>query len=153
MYAIRSYYVLRVLQQGEYTTVGGRTPIKTDVRIVAATNKNLEAEVKKGNFREDLYYRLNVVNIHIPPLRERREDVESLARHFLEKYARETGKKIEQISPRALSCLLAYDWPGNVRELQNAMERAVVLAKGGVITPRDFPQGLQDQDQICLKLV
>jgi len=144
--------LLRVIQEHEFERVGGVKTIKTDVRIVAATNKNLETEVKKGNFREDLFYRLNVVNIHLPPLRERREDIEPLARHFLEKYARETAKKIEQISPRALSCLLAYEWPGNVRELQNAMERAVVLARGGVITPRDFPQGLQDQDQICLKL-
>ncbi len=93
-----------------------------------------------------------MVNIHLPPLRERREDIESLARHFLEKYCRETGKKVDQISPRALSCLLAYEWPGNVRELQNVMERAVVLAKGEILTPRDFPQALAGQDQICLEL-
>jgi DNA-binding NtrC family response regulator len=144
--------LLRVIQEHEFERVGGTRTIQTDVRIVAATNKNLETEVKRGAFREDLYYRLNVVNIHLPPLRDRREDIEPLARHFLGRYTRETGKKIDQISPRALSCLLAYDWPGNVRELQNAMERAVVLAKGGVITPRDFPQGLQGQDQICLQL-
>jgi DNA-binding NtrC family response regulator len=144
--------LLRVIQEHEFERVGGTRTIRTDVRIVAATNKNLEVAVKKGTFREDLYYRLNVVNIPLPPLRERREDIESLARHFLAKYARETGKKIDQISPRALSCLLAYEWPGNVRELQNAMERAVVLAKGGGITPRDLPQGLQGPDQICLQL-
>jgi DNA-binding NtrC family response regulator len=144
--------LLRVIQEHEFERVGGTRTIRTDVRIVAATNKNLEAEVKRGSFREDLFYRLNVVNIHIPPLRERREDIEPLARHFLQKFARETGKKIDQLSPRTLSCLLAYDWPGNVRELQNVIERAVVLAKSGVITPRDLPQGLQGPDQICLQL-
>jgi len=95
---------------------------------------------------------LNVVNINVPPLRSRREDVEPLSRFFLEKYTSETGKKITDLSPRALSCLLAHDWPGNVRELQNAIERAVVLSKGSVLTPRDFPQGMQGDDQICLQI-
>jgi DNA-binding NtrC family response regulator len=144
--------LLRVIQEHEFERVGGTRTIKSDVRIVAATNKNLEEQVKKDRFREDLFYRLNVVNIHLPPLRERREDIESLARHFLEKYVRETGKKVEALAPRALSALLAYDWPGNVRELQNVMERAVVLAKERIITPRDFPQGFQSPDQICLEL-
>jgi DNA-binding NtrC family response regulator len=144
--------LLRVIQEHEFERVGGTKTIQSDVRIVAATNKDLEAEVKKGTFREDLFYRLNVINIHLPPLRTRREDIEPLANHFLQKFARETGKKVVQIAPRALSRMLAYEWPGNVRELQNVMERAVVLAPGEVITLRDLPQGLHDQDQICLDL-
>lgn len=144
--------LLRVIQEHEFERVGGNKTIGVDVRIVAATNKTLEELVKGGKFREDLYYRLNVVNINVPPLRSRREDIEPLSRHFLEKYAAETGKKITDMAPRALSCLLAHDWPGNVRELQNAIERAVVLAKGSVLTPRDFPQGVQGDDQICLQL-
>jgi DNA-binding NtrC family response regulator len=144
--------LLRVIQEHEFERVGGNKTISVDVRIVAATNKVLEEQVKEGKFREDLYYRLNVVNINVPPLRSRREDVEALTRHFIDKYAAETGKKIDDIAPRALSCLLAHDWPGNVRELQNAIERAVVLSKSAVLTPRDFPQGLQGDDQICLQL-
>jgi len=144
--------LLRVIQEHEFERVGGNKTISVDVRIVAATNKKLEDQVKNGNFREDLYYRLNVVNINVPPLRSRREDVEPLSRFFLEKYKSETGKKITDLSPRALSCLLAHDWPGNVRELQNAIERAVVLSKGSVLTPRDFPQGMQGDDQICLQI-
>ena len=144
--------LLRVIQEHEFERVGGNKTISVDVRIVAATNKKLEDLVKDGNFREDLYYRLNVVNINVPPLRSRREDVEPLSRFFLEKYTAETGKKITDLSPRALSCLLAHDWPGNVRELQNAIERAVVLSKGSVLTPRDFPQSMQGDDQICLQI-
>mgnify|MGYP001454594609 CR=1 FL=1 len=144
--------LLRVIQEHEFERVGGNKTNSVDVRIVAATNKKLEDLVKDGNFREDLYYRLNVVNINVPPLRSRREDVEPLSRFFLEKYTAETGKKITDLSPRALSCLLAHDWPGNVRELQNAIERAVVLSKGSVLTPRDFPQGMQGDDQICLQI-
>ncbi|MBW2690451.1 MAG: sigma-54-dependent Fis family transcriptional regulator [Deltaproteobacteria bacterium] len=144
--------LLRVIQEHEFERVGGNKTISVNVRIVAATNKVLEEQIKDGKFREDLYYRLNVVNINVPPLRSRREDIEPLARFFLEKYSAETGKKITEMAPRALSCLLAHDWPGNVRELENAIERAVVLAKGSVLTPRDFPQGLQGDDQICLQL-
>ncbi len=144
--------LLRVIQEHEFERVGGNKTISVDVRIVAATNKKLENQVKDGHFREDLYYRLNVVNVNVPPLRSRREDVEPLSRFFLEKYTSETGKKITDFSPRALSCLLAHDWPGNVRELQNAIERAVVLSKGSILTPRDFPQGMQGDDQICLQI-
>jgi DNA-binding NtrC family response regulator len=144
--------LLRVIQEHEFERVGGNRTIGVDVRIVAATNKLLEEQVKEGKFREDLYYRLNVVNINVPPLRSRREDIEPLSRHFLAKYTAETGKKITDLAPRALSCLLAHDWPGNVRELQNVIERAVVLAKGSVLTPLDFPLGLQGDDQICLQL-
>jgi len=142
--------LLRVLQEQEFERVGGTRTIRCDVRLVAATNRNLEEAVGDGQFREDLYYRLNVVNIHMPRLRERWEDIESLARHFIAKYAADTGKKIDDISPRALSCLLAYEWPGNVRELQNVIERAVVLAKGAILTPLDFPQTLQDDSSICV---
>ncbi|PLX80929.1 MAG: DNA-binding response regulator [Desulfuromonas sp.] len=144
--------LLRVLQEHEFERVGGTRTIGVDVRLVAATNKNLEQAVKNGEFREDLFYRLNVVNVDLPPLRSRREDIEPLARHFLDKYTAETGKKIEEIAPKAIACLVAYDWPGNVRELENAMERAVVLAKTPTLTPRDFPQGVQETDQICLSL-
>ncbi len=144
--------LLRVIQEHEFERVGGNKTISVNVRIVAATNKVLEEQVKEGKFREDLYYRLNVVNINVPPLRSRREDIEPLSRYFLEKYTSETGKKITDLAPRAISCLLAHDWPGNVRELQNAIERAVVLAKGNVLTPRDFPQGVQGDDQICLQI-
>ncbi|MDO3379630.1 sigma-54-dependent transcriptional regulator [Geoalkalibacter halelectricus] len=144
--------LLRVIQEQEFERVGGSRTIRANVRIVAATNKNLEDEVRAGRFREDLYYRLNVVNIHVPPLRERREDIEPLARHFMGKFAAEMGKAVTTLSPRTLSCLLAYDWPGNVRELQNAMERAVVMARGSAVTPRDLPQGLHGQDEICLKV-
>jgi DNA-binding NtrC family response regulator len=142
--------LLRVLQEQEFERVGGSRTIRCDVRLVAATNRNLEDAVRDGIFREDLYYRLNVVNIHMPRLRERREDIETLARHFMAKYAADTGKKIDDISPRALSCLLAYEWPGNVRELQNVIERAVVLVKGQILTPLDFPQTLQDDSNICV---
>ncbi len=144
--------LLRVLQEHEFERVGGSRTIHCDVRLVAATNKDLEQAVKDGSFRDDLYYRLNVVNVHMPPLRDRREDIEELARHFLERYAAETGKKITDISPRALSCLLAYEWPGNVRELQNVIERAVVLAKGESLTPHDFPQNLQGDARICVDI-
>ncbi len=144
--------LLRVIQEHEFERVGGIRTIRSDVRLVAATNKNLEDQVKLGAFREDLYYRLNVVNIELPPLRDRREDIEPLTAYFLKKYVRETGRQVTQLSPRALSCLLAYEWPGNVRELQNVMERAVVLSKGEVLTPRDLPQAIQGPEQICLEL-
>ena len=152
MSATAQVKLLRVIQEHEFERVGGNKTISVNVRIVAATNKILEDQVKDGKFREDLYYRLNVVNINVPPLRSRREDIEPLTKYFLEKYSAETGKKITELAPRALSCLLAHDWPGNIRELQNAIERAVVLAKGSVLTPRDFPQGMQGDDQICLQI-
>jgi len=144
--------LLRVIQEHEFERVGGTRTIQVDVRLVAATNKDLEAEVRAGRFREDLFYRLNVVNIPMPPLRARREDIEPLARHFLAKYAAETGKRVTEFAPRALGALLAYEWPGNVRELQNVIERAVVLSRAETITPRDLPRGLQDDEEICLQL-
>lgn len=144
--------LLRVIQEHEFERVGGGRTIKTDVRIVTATNKDLAEQVKKGQFREDLYYRLNVIHIELPPLRDRREDIEPLANYFLAKYVRETGKKIDQIAPKALASLIGYDWPGNVRELQNAIERAVVLSRSDVITPRELPRDVIGEGEICLTL-
>ena len=125
--------LLRVLQQGEYTTVGGRTPIKTDVRIIAATNRELRQLIQQGLFREDLYYRLNVVPMRLPPLRERGEDIPDLARHFLRK-AEEEGLPAKRIEPDALELLRRYRWPGNVRELENLVRRLVVLHSGDTIS-------------------
>ena len=124
--------LLRVLQQGEYTTVGGRTPIKTDVRIVTATNRNLRQLVRQGLFREDLFYRLNVVPIRMPPLRERGEDIPSLVRHFLTN-AEAEGMQAKVLDAGALDELKAYSWPGNVRELENMIRRLAVLHAGDVI--------------------
>ena len=131
--------LLRFLQEREFDRVGGVRPIHVDVRIVAATNRDLDARVKEGRFREDLYHRLNVVPITLPPLRERREDIPALARHFLQRFAEEVKKNLSEISEEALGKLLAYDWPGNVRELANVIERAVVLGQGPEIAPHDLP--------------
>ncbi len=125
--------LLRVLQESEFERVGGSKTIKVDVRIITATNKNLEQAITNGEFREDLYYRLNVIPIEVPPLRERVEDIPLLARHFIEKYNSETGKHIEGFTQNALSLLMNYEWPGNVRELENIIERAVVLSKNKYI--------------------
>jgi two-component system, NtrC family, response regulator AtoC len=131
--------LLRFLQEREFDRVGGVRPIKVDVRIIAATNRDLEAAVKHDRFREDLYYRLNVVPISLPPLRERSEDVEPLALYFLRRYAMEAKKTFAEIAKDALAKLVAYAWPGNVRELANTIERAVVLGKGPVLTIHDLP--------------
>ncbi len=144
--------LLRVLQEHEFERVGGNRTIRSDARIVAATNKNLEQEVRSGNFREDLYYRLNVINIHLPPLRERRSDIEALAGFFLQQYNRQAGKNISSLAPRTLQCLLAHDWPGNVRELQNVIERAVVLGRSETLTPRDLPPGMRGDLELCLQV-
>jgi two-component system response regulator HydG len=127
--------LLRVLQEHEFQRVGGTDTIKVDVRVLAATNRDLEAEVRAGRFREDLYYRLAVVPIRLPPLRERREDIPRLVQHFAEKFARRAGKGVVGVSESAMTRLLAYRWPGNVRELRNVMERAVALAEGRVLDP------------------
>jgi len=130
--------LLRVLQEREVTKVGSSQVIKVDVRIVAATNKDLQKAVKTEAFREDLFYRLSVVPITLPPLRERRNDIPLLANHFLKKYNRKRRKDIKAISGRAMKALVQYDWPGNVRELENAIERAVVLAENNVVRPSDL---------------
>jgi two-component system, NtrC family, response regulator AtoC len=131
--------LLRFLQEREFDRVGGVRPIHVDVRIVAATNRDLDVAVKEGRFREDLYHRLNVVPIMLPPLRARREDIPALAHHFLQRFAKEVKKDLSEISGEALGKLSAYDWPGNVRELANVIERAVVLGQGPEIAPHDLP--------------
>ncbi|HUG14246.1 MAG TPA: sigma-54 dependent transcriptional regulator [Thermomicrobiales bacterium] len=126
--------LLRVLQEREFERVGGTVPVKVDTRVIAATNKNLPAEVRDGNFREDLYYRLNVIVIYLPPLRDRREDIPMLIGHFLDKHRVSVSAQPAQISQGAIRMLVEHDWPGNVRELENTIERAVVMAQGGVVT-------------------
>ena len=130
--------LLRVLQERQFERVGGSDPIQVDVRVIGATNRNLENLVKEGKFREDLYYRLNVYKIDLPPLRDRAEDIPLLATHFTQKYCRQ-GQPPCQISPEAMEVLLAYHWPGNIRQLENAIERAVVTAKKGLIHPANLP--------------
>jgi DNA-binding NtrC family response regulator len=132
--------LLRALQEGAVEPVGGRKVVKLDVRIISATNRNLIADVKAGRFREDLFYRLHVFPLSVPPLRTRSEDVPDLARHFLTRFAAEEGKRVRGISREALSLLAAANWPGNVRQLENAMFRAVVLAEGEEIGINEFPQ-------------
>lgn len=136
--------LLRVLQEREFERVGGEKPISVDVRVICATNRNLLEEVKKGNFREDLYYRLNVVHIEVPPLRERKEDIDLLAVSFLETFNSEDKRKIEGFTPAAKKALMSYSWPGNIRELKNAIESAVVLARGKNIDKDDLPQQVRD---------
>jgi DNA-binding NtrC family response regulator len=133
--------LLRVLEEREYERLGGTKTLSCDVRAVAATNRDLEEEIGAGRFREDLYYRLKVVTLRVPPLRERREDVEVLALHFLERYARENGARVRRIAPAALDLLRGYHWPGNVRELENTIERAVVLDAGEVLGPEHLALG------------
>ncbi len=130
--------LLRVIQEKEVTRVGSSKPIKIDVRIIAATNENLAEAVKSGKFREDLFYRLSVVPIHLPPLRERKEDIPLLVDHFLRKYNKKSKKNIERIDPRAIKTLMEYDWPGNIRELENTIERAVVLGRNNQIELEDL---------------
>lgn len=133
-------HLLRVLEEKEFNRVGGNELVKVDVRVISATNKDLKKAVANGQFREDLYYRLNVVTIELPPLREREDDIPLLAQHFLKKFAIENQKEITGFSPDAIDFLLKYDWPGNVRELENAIERAVILAKNTSIEVTDLPQ-------------
>jgi len=135
--------LLRVLQEGEIRRIGDNQPIRVDVRIIVATNRDLEAEVEKGNFRQDLYYRLNVIPIHLPPLRERRDDIPLLAHHFLKKYAQEIGKEPPSLTPEALECLIAYAWPGNIRELENIIERAIALSNKKILDPEDLMFGIR----------
>ncbi len=134
--------LLRVLQEREFERIGSTQTIKVDVRIIATTNRDLQKEVEEGNFREDLFYRLNVIEIGLPPLRERREDIPSLVKSFIDRYNEENGKNVEGIADDALELLVQYDWPGNVRELENYTERAVVVARGPVLEVADLPQKL-----------
>ena len=138
--------ILRVLQGGEFSRVGGNQTIRTDVRIVCATNKNLEEEVSKKAFREDLFYRLNVVRIHLPPLRQRVDDITLLAEYFLQKISNQKHRPPLKLSEEAIRVLEAYPWPGNVRELENTMQRASVLATADVLLPKDIPLGLAASD-------
>ncbi len=132
--------LLRALQEGEVEPVGGRKNVKVDVRIVSATNRDLIADVKAGRFREDLFYRLHVFPVAVPPLRRRSEDIPALARHFLSRIAAEEGKRVRSFSADAMALLAAFKWPGNVRQLENAIFRAVVLADGEEIGVNEFPQ-------------
>jgi len=138
--------ILRVLQEGEFSRVGGNLTIRSDVRIVCATNKNLEEEVAKRTFREDLFYRLNVVRIHLPPLRQRVDDITLLAEYFLQKIANRKHRPPLKLSEDAIRVMEAYPWPGNVRELENTMQRATVLATADVLLPKDIPLGLTAPD-------
>jgi two-component system nitrogen regulation response regulator NtrX len=135
--------VLRVLQESKFERVGGNEPIEVDVRVIAATNKDLEKEIAGGSFREDLYYRLAVLPFHVPPLRERREDIPVLARAFVEEFCAEAGARPKTVTPRALHLLRSYSWPGNVRELRNLMERLVLMTPGPRIQPEDIPEGVR----------
>ena len=138
--------LLRVIQEKEFMRLGGVETLKADVRIIAATNADLVEAVQSGHFREDLFYRLNVITVHLPPLRKRNEDVPLLAHHFLQYYARENEKPLREISPRAMEVLLDYGWPGNVRELENVVERAVVLSTGEVLDLDLLPSSVRHAD-------
>jgi transcriptional regulator with GAF, ATPase, and Fis domain len=139
--------LLRVLQEREFERVGGTRPIKVNLRVIAASNRDLEQETRRGAFRQDLYFRLNVVLVTMPELRERREDIQMLATHFLHKHAKKCARRVTGISEDALACLIAYDWPGNVRELENAIERALVLGTTEHILPDDLPESIAETDE------
>jgi transcriptional regulator with GAF, ATPase, and Fis domain len=134
--------LLRVLQESEFERVGGIKTIKVDVRLVTATNRDLQREVAAGNFREDLFYRLNVVPVHLPPLRERREDIPLLAQHFVSKFNERLRKNITRVDDEALERLVAHPWPGNIRELENVLERTILFCEGPTIRARDLPPEL-----------
>lgn len=137
--------LLRVLQEREVQRVGGDEAVKVDVRILAATNRNLKEEVEAGRFREDLFYRLNVVSVQVPPLRERGDDIPLLAMHFMRRFAEKNAKNVKGFTPGAMDRIVKYQWPGNVRELENSIERAVVLLMGELISERELPPGLLDE--------
>lgn len=139
--------LLRVIQEREIQRVGSDKPIKVDVRIIVATNRNLEEEVEQGNFRDDLFYRLNVININVPPLRDREEDIPLLAQHFLSVYSKKNRKQFKGFSPMAMDALTKYQWPGNVRELENAIERAIILSMGQYISEKDLPANVMKEYQ------
>ncbi|MBD3246003.1 MAG: response regulator [Candidatus Omnitrophica bacterium] len=136
--------LLRILQEGEFERVGDTKTIQVNVRVIAATNQDLKELIQQGTFREDLYYRLNVIPIHLPPLRERRDDIPLLIQHFLEKGGRKLSVKPKQFSPEAMGILCSYEWPGNVRELENVVERALILCKSKTVGPDDLPEAVQN---------
>jgi len=136
--------LLRALQEREVIPVGSTEAVPVDVRIIAATNLDLEEEIRRGDFRSDLYYRLNVISLHLPPLRERKDDIPLLARHFLEKLAEREGENAYELTDEAMEVLLEYDWPGNVRELENALERAAVVSQDGAICPEQLPERVRE---------
>ncbi len=139
--------LLRVLQEKKFERVGGEEVIEVDVRVITATNRDLEHEIAEGRFREDLFYRLNVVRIHVPPLRERKDDIPMMIASFVKEFAEENGKRIEGIDPKARSALYAYDWPGNVRQLRNCVESAVVMSSSPVITLDDLPPSIRPGEE------
>lgn len=143
--------LLRVVQERTMLRVGGTEEIPIDIRIIAATNKNLKKEIEQGSFRQDLYYRLNVISLHVPPLAERKDDIPLLGYHFLNKFSERQGKKIDKISDEVMEILLSYEFPGNIRELENIMERAVALADGSIIELRHLPMDLQQVKFVRLK--
>jgi two-component system, NtrC family, response regulator AtoC len=143
--------LLRVLQEGEFERVGGIETLKVDVRIVAATNKNLEEEIKNQNFRQDLYYRLNVIPVHVPSLRERQDDVKLLVEHFLSKFNAIYNKNITELNDNIMRVLEDYEWPGNIRELENVLERAVVLNKSNKLTMEDFPDKIANRQKTTIE--
>ncbi len=145
--------LLRVLQSGEFERVGGTRTLTADVRLIAATNSDVAALVREKRFREDLYYRLNVITIQLPPLRARQDDIPLLAHHFLRRYAAKNAKTVGGFAEEALDILQTYAWPGNVRELENVIERAVVLTRSSVISPADLPEALAGADQAARHLV
>ncbi|MCK4583861.1 sigma-54-dependent Fis family transcriptional regulator, partial [candidate division WOR-3 bacterium] len=149
--------LLRFLQFGEIVPLGRETSLHVDVRIICATNKDLRKKIEEGIFREDLFYRLNVVEIHIPPLRERKEDITPLVNHFIKKYSKVSGKSIEGISNEAMRYLFSYNWPGNVRELESLIERAIVMSRDTIIDVDDLPislKGIEEKEgDLALKMV
>jgi two-component system response regulator HydG len=139
--------LLRFIQEGEIYRVGGKEPIKVDIRLVSATNRELDMEVMKGNFREDLYYRINTIVAHAPPLRRRKEDIPHLIEHFLRNGPHKYLNRGQQMNEESMSILLRYDWPGNIRELQNVCERLQILSEGHVIMPADLPDNIRNPEQ------
>ncbi|MEW6457324.1 MAG: sigma-54 dependent transcriptional regulator [Acidobacteriota bacterium] len=143
--------LLRALQEREIQRLGSNEPVKVDMRLIAATNKNLEESIRSGSFREDLYYRLNVIHVHLPPLRERKEDVPLLIDHFIKKYNIREKKNISTVSKEVMDILLKYDYPGNIRELENIIERTVILSRSDIITTSDLPFFLRGSDKVIFK--
>ncbi|MBW2539543.1 MAG: sigma-54-dependent Fis family transcriptional regulator, partial [Deltaproteobacteria bacterium] len=142
--------LLRFLQNHCFERVGGEQTIRADVRVLAATNHDLQQEVQSGRFRSDFFYRLNVITIHLPPLRERREDIPLLASHFLKHHSRAEGKKVSKLTPEIMQIIMNYDWPGNIRQLENAIHHAVVLSQGDSVKRNDLPDFLNQTSDTAI---